>query len=63
MHFFYFLSYTATKQGLVSMPPPIPDRRSRNAITNPIVPSSEPLDYSKLPGMKVEEGDMDEDSA
>jgi hypothetical protein len=53
----------ATKQGLVTMPPPVPDRRSRRSMDiNPIVPSSEPLDYSKLPGMKVEEGDLDEDS-
>lgn len=52
----------ATKQRLVSMPPPVPDRRSKHAYDNPIQSTGQPLDFTAMPNMVVDEGDQDEDS-
>jgi hypothetical protein len=51
----------ATKQRLVSMPPPVPDRRSKHAYDSPIG-GGQPLDFAAMPSMMIEEGDQDEDS-
>jgi hypothetical protein len=51
----------ATKQRLVSMPPPVPDRRSKHAFEVP-PGAGQPLDFAAMPSMMIEEGDQDEDS-
>jgi hypothetical protein len=50
-----------TKQRLVSMPPPVPDRRSKHASPIPTATGA-PLDFAAMPNMVVDEGDQDEDS-
>ena len=49
----------ATKPKLVSMPPPVPDRRSRGTLDLP-KSSGAPVDFSDMANMRVDEKDQDE---
>eukprot|EP01108_Squamamoeba_japonica_P000540 TRINITY_DN1180_c0_g1_i2.p1 TRINITY_DN1180_c0_g1~~TRINITY_DN1180_c0_g1_i2.p1 ORF type:complete len:184 (-),score=25.75 TRINITY_DN1180_c0_g1_i2:26-577(-) len=55
------LAEGVTKQKLVSMPPPVPDRRSKGKIELTSAGSSGPVDFSAMPSMKVDEKDQEED--